>query len=508
MGCFKKNYYFSSFFWSTLQKILTAIVGFVSVPLLLKYYGSENYGILSLAMACNGYMHLLDLGMNVGAVRYFSLWWSQNNTEKVNRVARTNITFYSIIAFVNAALLVSLAYWGESLFSTSHDQFLQLRTCLLILALFSMLSWGATTFQQLLIAAKKLAYTSQIQIFQTLLKLALVGLVFKLELSLTSYFFVLTLIISCLIVPYALKCRKDKLVDSIKPAFYWKDFKVVIIFCLSIFLLSLFQVTASQSRPIILGIFSTHGPLVNTEFRILEVVPQLIITISATVSSMFLPKTTELIAKGAQTDICKFAYKWTFLTTIITCCLCFPFILGANEVLSAYVGSHYSYLSAWFMLWVFITFIQMHCTPAYSLILAKGETKVLICITGCSCILSLILNIIFAERYGVGSAIIAYSIYVMLNMISYYFIFYSRILGLSKIKIIVSFLKPTLLAFIALVIVYLLHLENFFNSRDLRVTYIVVFMLKTFCWVLLYYILMVLFKQISIRNKEIITIYD
>lgn len=188
MGCLKKNYYFSSFFWSTLQKILTAIVGFVSVPLLLKYYGSENYGILSLAMACNGYMHLLDLGMNVGAVRYFSLWWSQNNTEKVNRVARTNITFYSIIAFVNAALLVSLAYWGESLFSTSHDQFLQLRTCLLILALFSMLSWGATTFQQLLIAAKKLAYTSQIQIFQTLLKLALVGLVFKLELSLTSYF--------------------------------------------------------------------------------------------------------------------------------------------------------------------------------------------------------------------------------------------------------------------------------------------------------------------------------
>ena len=83
MGCLKKNYYFSSFFWSTLQKILTAIVGFVSVPLLLKYYGSENYGILSLAMACNGYMHLLDLGMNVGAVRYFSLWWSQNNTEKI-----------------------------------------------------------------------------------------------------------------------------------------------------------------------------------------------------------------------------------------------------------------------------------------------------------------------------------------------------------------------------------------------------------------------------------------
>lgn len=504
----KKNYYINSFFWNTIQKLLTAIVGFVSVPLLLSYYGAENYGVLSLATACNGYMHLLDLGMNVGAVRYFSLWWSQNKKDKVNRVARTNITFYSIIAFMNVLLLVLLAYFGESFFSTNHEQFLQLRLCLLILAVFCLFSWGATTFQQLLIAAKKMAYTAQIQIVQAILKLALVSFIFIMELSLTKYFFILTLIISGLIIPYAIKCKKDELIDSVKPAFYWIEFKEVLMFSLSIFVLSLFQVTASQSRPIILGIFSTQGPLVNTEFRILEVVPQLIITISATVSSMLLPKTTELIASGTTTEVCKFAYKWTLLTTIITSCLCIPFMLGADNILSAYVGHQYSYLSIWFIFWIFITFIQMHCTPAYSLIMAKGNTKWLVYITAFSCILSLIFNVIFAKYFGVGSAIMAYSIYVLLNMFLYYFVYYSKILGLNKMKIFLSFIKPALLAFIAMAFVYMFNIDNFFQTEESRIMYIIIFIIKTSFWVICYFTLILLFKQIRIKGGKLLTIYD
>ena len=79
----RNNYYVSSFFWSTLSKILTAIVGFISVPLLLGYYGKAEYGILSIATACNGYMHLLDLGMNVGAVKFFSQWKAEGKIDKV-----------------------------------------------------------------------------------------------------------------------------------------------------------------------------------------------------------------------------------------------------------------------------------------------------------------------------------------------------------------------------------------------------------------------------------------
>ena len=101
-----KNYYVSSFAWSTISKILNAILGFISVPLLLGYYGKTEYGLLSIATACNGYMHLLDLGMNTGAVKFYSQWKTEDKIDKIYKVARTNISFYLAIASINILLLI------------------------------------------------------------------------------------------------------------------------------------------------------------------------------------------------------------------------------------------------------------------------------------------------------------------------------------------------------------------------------------------------------------------
>ena len=105
----KGNYYFSSLFWSTAAKILNAIFGFISVPMLLFFYGKSDYGVLSIAMACNGYMHLLDLGMNTGAVKFFSQWLAEQKRDLIFRIARTNITFYFLISIVNIIGLLLLA---------------------------------------------------------------------------------------------------------------------------------------------------------------------------------------------------------------------------------------------------------------------------------------------------------------------------------------------------------------------------------------------------------------
>ena len=94
----KENYYISSFFWSTLTKVVNALVGFISVPLLIGIYGKGNYGVLALATSCNAYMHILDLGINTGAVRFFSQWRTEGKHDMIGKVAHTNITFYGIIA--------------------------------------------------------------------------------------------------------------------------------------------------------------------------------------------------------------------------------------------------------------------------------------------------------------------------------------------------------------------------------------------------------------------------
>ena len=415
-----KNYYFSSFFWSTFQKVLTAIIGFVSTPLLLGYYGKAEFGVLSIATACNGYMHLLDLGMNTGAVKFFSQWKTENKTDLIERVARTNISFYGIIAILNIVGLIALAFFGKSLFSVSDEEFGLLRTCLLIIAVFNIFSWATTTFNQLLIANMQMAYTMKIQSIIAVLKAMLIAAVFVFDLTITQYFFFLTFLVTLLLVPYIIECKRLKLINNLVPAFYWRDFKVVLVFSLSIFALSLFQTTATQSRPIILSIFADDGAKTVADFKIIEVIPAFIITVCGTFSGIFLPKTSALIAKGNQEEISKFAYKWTTFTTVIANGLCFPCIIGGGNILTAYVGSDFSYLTIWMVIWVATILLQVHSTPLNALVLATGKTKIMVYVSATACIISIIINSFLVKYYNVGSAVIGYLVYIIINLMSWY----------------------------------------------------------------------------------------
>ena len=496
-----QNYYISSFFWSTASKVLTAVVGFLTVPLLLGYYGKIEYGLLSIATACNSYMALLDLGMNTGAVKFYSQWKAVGDTARIYRVARTNITFYMAIAAANIVLLLLIAFWGEGMFSVTHDQFLQIRKCLWVIALFSIMSWVTTVFNQLLIADGQIAYTMQVQCVQALLKAGSVVLVFMSNLSLTEYFFLITAITAAAFLPYTWRCRRAGLIDSLKPSWCWSDFRVVLVFSLSIFALSVFQMTATQSRPILLGMFAPHGASAVADFRILEVVPQLIIMIGGTFSGIFLPQTSQLVAANNIKAMHDFAYKWTKHTTAIVSILCFPFILCAEEVLTAYVGTEYTHLSKWLVIWCLTVLVQMHTTPGNALVLTYGKTKLLVVVTAAACVCSMVLNIILCKRFDVGSAIIAYFLYVLFIIGLYYLHFYKRLLGLSRLRMLKCFILPVAEAAAVYAVVRLIPVSTeTFGVINERLANITVCAIKSLLWLIPYTILLQVTKVVDFKQ--------
>lgn len=504
----KNNYYFSSFFWSTLQKMLNAVLGFISVPLLLGYYGKAEYGILAIATACNGYMHLLDLGMNTGAIKFFAQWKTEGKQDLIFRVARTNITFYMIIACINILGLIALGLWGESIFSVTHEQFLQLRTCFFIIALFSLFSWTTTTFNQLLVSDKQMAYTMQVQCIQTILKTLLIFIVLWANLSLTVYFFWLTAILAMLLIPYAIKCRRDNLIDSLKPATYWNDFKSVLTFSLSIFALSLFQMTATQSRPIILSMFSVNGAETVSEYRIIEVIPTFVILICGALSGILLPKASEMIATGNQKEINRFAYSGTVFTSILATILCLPFIIGSKEIITAYMGENYTYLHNWLALWIVLVLLQIHSTPANALILANGKTKLLVLVSANACVISVLINAMVAKKIGVGSSVVGYSIYIIINLICYYAFFYKRLLQLKRFRIFIAFFIPFILGGISLLITYSVTCHLNMEVGNLRFQQLVLFSVKGIIWLFAYLLLLHIFKIIRYQGRTIKTFLD
>ena len=501
----KSNYYISSFFWSTVGKLLTAVINFISVPLLIGVWGQAEYGILALALACNGYMSLMDFGINTGAVRYFSIWISDNKIDKLHRVANSNTIFYLGVAVLNCAIMLLMAFCGESWFNISHEQFEVLRSCLILLAIFCFPTWATSTFNQLLIADKEMAYTQKIYCLITLLKGALIGITIWLSLKITLYYGLLLAIVASTLIPYMVRCVKKELCGRFQFKFYWDDFKPVLYYSLAIFALSIFQVSATQTRPIILGIFADNAADVLAEYQIISVIPTFIIAIGGMVSGILLPRSSEFIASGNKEGVERFAYSGTKITSILSCVLTFPFIVGGKEILTAYVGPQYSDLTVWLIIWCFTVLIQIHTTPGNSLILALGKTKPLVWTSAAACLLSMVINAVLSKHIGVGSAVVGYAIYVIIVIGSYYVIYYNRLLKLSRLRILKSFLIPSVIGLATAIIVIWLcnYLLPYDNSAD-RWRMLLDFIVRSAIWLVVYLGAVFGSGLLKIKNSKIV----
>lgn len=501
----KSNYYISSFFWSAVGKLLTAVINFISVPLLIGVWGQAEYGILALALACNGYMSLIDFGINTGAVRYFSIWISDNKMDKLHRVANSNTVFYLGVAVLNCAIMLLMAFCGESWFNISHDQFEVLRSCLILLAIFCFPTWATSTFNQLLIADKEMAYTQKVYCLITLLKGALIGITIWLSLKMTLYYGLLLAIVASTLVPYMVRCVKKGLCGRFEFKFYWEDFKPVLNYSLAIFALSIFQVSATQTRPIILGIFADNAADVLAEYQIISVIPTFIIAIGGMVSGILLPRSSEFIASGNKEGVERFAYSGTKITSILSCVLTLPFIVGGKEILTAYVGAQYLDLTLWLIIWCATVLLQIHTTPGNSLILALGKTKPLVWTSAAACLLSMVINAVLSKQIGVGSAVIGYAVYVVIVIGSYYVIYYKRLLKLSRLKILKSFMIPAILGLITSFPVICLcdWLMPYDSSAD-RWMELLTFTVKSLIWLAVYVAAIFGCGLLKIRNSKIV----
>ncbi len=486
------RYFISSFYWVTITKILDACIKFLTIPLLLRYFGKENYGLLTLALATNAYMRLLDMGMNTGGVKFFSQWLAIGKYNLINRVARTNITFYLTIGLINSIILISLGLWGANLFKITQEQISTFQSLLFILAAFSIINWVTFVFNQLLVANEKIAFTQKILTLKSIGNFIIIITTIYFNWSLVQYFTAYLFIGALVILPYYYLCKKTKLIRSILPGFYWKDFSIVFKYGTSILALSIFQFTSTQSRPLILGIFSTVGVGILTEYRIIEVFPAFIISIGGMLTSILLPKTSKAIQNNDRANVEKIAYEGTIYTSILVSFLCFPIMLNAGELITLYVGAEYSHLTKWLVLWVLTLTLFLHNTPVSSLVLATGKIRMLVYSSAFACILSIIINAMLTNNYGVGSAVLGYLVYIIIQMSFYYFYFNNKVLKLKSLKIFTSFIMPTALGYGVLLLV---------KSMKIPIKSLPLYMIiSSIIWAMIYLTALHVFKILDIKT--------
>jgi O-antigen/teichoic acid export membrane protein len=487
-----KRYVAKSFGWSVIAKIINSLIQFVSVPLLLTYFGKENFGLITLAISVNAYLSILEMGVNTGGVKFYSEWIEKKNFMLLDSVARTSITFYGLIGIVNSIILIIIAFWGMHFFQITVEQASVLNKLFLILAMFTVINWCTSVFNQLIIANEGFYYIQQVNIVKNFLILLLLWMTIKFHFDLTIYFIWFSIINSIIVVPLYLKSKKNLLIKNFIPAFDWDNFAIVLKYSLAIIAMSIFQMSASQLRPVILSLYSTTGIGILSEYRIMETICLFIISIGGIFTSIFLPKTSKLLLENDKERIDNFAYNSTLYISIICVILALPFVLSGKEILTVYVGSEFNYLFPWLVVWIFSIIFQLHSSPVASLILATGKTKMLVYSSAIACVISLFINAVFTSWLGVGSAILGYAVYIVIQISFYYLYFNNKVLNLNSWKIFRSFIIPTLLGVIAMGIVLLMNIQ--FSNL------IIFAVLKTSIWFALFFGLLLITKTINFKE--------
>lgn len=434
--------------WGIFAKILDAFAKFFTIPMLVGFYGKADYGLIALAFSLNAYLRLMDMGMNVGSIRFFSMWIAQKKWDKIGAVSRSSVVFYGIIGIVNALVFVFMAERADLFFNISPSQTVVFKWMMYILSISTVFNWMTSVVSQLLNAYGEQGWVNRVTVVSSVLNFVTALIAVKYKLTLPVYFLLYTLS-TLVIIPfnvYRLKIYKMPFSSLLAPKWNGQAFKEILGYSLTIFAIGIFQQSADSLRPLLLGKFASKGIEVLTEYRVIQTITMLIIAFGAIFMQVLLPSASKIYAENDRVKLEKLVYDGTKYISVFLSMVVFILIVNAKIILNLYMGSGYDELSLWLIIWLFTVLISMHNAPVASLVLSTGKTKYLAYFSAFTCVVSLPITALLANKYNVGAAVIGFFVYVCLQIGFYYFYYIPRELFLNGSRIFFKSFMPSVLA--------------------------------------------------------------
>ncbi|MBN7809332.1 oligosaccharide flippase family protein [Algoriphagus sp. H41] len=438
---------FSGSAWGIFAKILDAGAKFVTIPLLVGFYGKGDYGLIALAFSLNAYLRLMDLGMNVGSVKFLSQWEAKGDWDSISKASRSGVIFYGLIGLVNAAVFLFMAFNGSYFFKLSPEQIPTYRTMMIILSFSTIPNWLSNVVVQLLSAKDELAHVNRSFLASSLVNFGVALAAIYFEWSLPVYFLGYTLA-TLLPVPLnilRLRTFPIRVSHLLLPKWDAAIFKEIIGYSAAIFLMGIFQLTANELRPILLARYASSIDVL-TDYRVIQTIAMLVISFGSIFLQVLLPSASKIYGEGNQEKIERMVLEATRYISLFLCFVVFILILNSSDLLGLYMGPDYLYLAPWLNLWLLTVLLNMHNTPVASLVLSSGKTKALIYSSAISCLVSLPITVMLAPTVNVGAAVLGYLVYMAIQIGFFYAYYIPKVLNLHSWKILTTSFFPALSA--------------------------------------------------------------
>lgn len=145
-------------------------IGFFLTPYIIKYLGTENYGIWTLIASLVGYYGLLDLGVTSAVMRYIARYVSSENTENLNKIVNTAMVIFCSIGVVVIVLSIFLADPLANFFHLSGTNSVKFKQLIWIMGVTTGLVFPGSALITIILAHERFVIGNTIRIIGTVLK--------------------------------------------------------------------------------------------------------------------------------------------------------------------------------------------------------------------------------------------------------------------------------------------------------------------------------------------------
>lgn len=412
---------------------LSLVSALLYTPVLIRVLGTADYGLYALLFTVVSLLTLLDFGVGNATVRYVARNRLEDDEEQQARLIGTVFLFYVAIG----CCVVVLGFLGKSLlieaFLTSFTvkQLLVLEQLLILAVVYVGLSFPLSVFSSVLMAYERFVFLKVSQIVRLIVVplLSLVGLLLGGRLlMLFSVLMSVQLMISLCTVLYCMfHLRMHLRFQGLEQQFV----KGLTVYAFFVFLTTVADRLFWQIDSFLLGILASAEAVavyaVSLEFVMLFA------TLSLSLSSLFLPRFSQLVADEANmSEVNRLFLKVSRLQMLLLFFVWSGFLLVGDKFIELWAGADFALVYPLVLILMSTFFIDLVQNTALVVLQARGlflfRALVLL---GCG-VLNVVVSIPMIQAFGATGTALVTACFVGVGHVAIMNVYFHRV-GLNMV---------------------------------------------------------------------------
>ena len=387
--------------------LLNVLVGLLYTPYMLRMMGQSEYGLYSLVASVISYLTILDLGLGNAVVRYTSKFRAENKVEEQYEMFGMFFIMYIVIGVIALFLGSALYFNVENMFGATMTvpEIDKAKIMMLLLVFNLAFTFPMSIFGSIINAYERFVFPRVVNIIRvilnTLIMISLLKMGYKAiaMVIVQTVFNVLTLIINYLY------CRKELHIKLYFRRFKWDFMKEVLIYSFWIFLNVIMDKVYWSTGQFVLGAIS--GTIAVSVFAVAIQLQMMYMQFSTAISTVFLPKVTGMIAAGDDDkEISDLFIRTGRIQFIVMSLILSGFIVFGKQFITLWAGEEYIEAYTICVLFFVSLIIPLIQNLGITILQAKNQMRFRSLLYLAIAAVALILQIVFAKKWGgIGCAI-------------------------------------------------------------------------------------------------------